>query len=45
MEKVPMIPNLALEGHEINSALKQKFYIRNQKEVKLTKNPDCSPFR
>lgn len=40
MEKVPVLKAL-----EIVSALKQKFYIRNKKELKLTKNPDCSPFR
>ena len=44
-EKVPTLPNLALKALEIVSASKQKFYIFNQKEMKLTKNPDCSPFR
>ena len=38
MEIVPTVPNLALK------AFKKKFYIHNQKELKLTKNPDCSPF-
>ena len=45
MEKMPTVPNLAFKILEIVSALKQKFYIRNKKELKLTKNPDCSPFR
>ena len=44
-EKVPTVPNIALKALEIVSASKQKFYIFNQKEMKLTKNPDCSPFR
>ena len=45
MEKVPTVPNLALKALEIVFALTQKFYIRNQKELILTKNPDCSAFR
>ena len=45
MEKVPTVPNLALKALEIVSTSNQKFYIRNQKELKLTKYPDFSPFR
>ena len=45
IEKVPTVPNIALETLEIVSASKQKFYIRNQKELKLNKNPDSSTFR
>ena len=45
MEKVPPLPNLALEALEIVSAWKQKFCICNQKELKpATTNPDCTPF-
>ena len=39
------LPNLAWKVLETVSAAKQKFYIRNQNELKLTKNPDCSAFR
>ena len=45
MEKVPTVPNLVLEDLEINSALKQNFYIRYREELKHTKNPYYSPFR
>ena len=45
MERVPTVPKLVLGAIEIVTASKQKFYIRNQKELKLTKNPDCIPFR
>ena len=45
MEKVPTVSNLAWKALEIVSASKQKFYICNQKKLKLTKNSDCSPVR
>ena len=34
---MPTVPSLALKALEIVSALKQIFYIRNQREVKLLK--------
>ena len=36
MEKVPTVSNLALKSPEIVSVSKQKFYICNQKDLKLT---------
>ena len=36
MEKVPTTPNLASGVPEIVSASKQEFYVRNEKELKLT---------
>ena len=36
---------LTLKALEIHSASKKKFFIRNQKELKLNKNPDCNSFR
>ena len=46
MKKAPTVSSLALKVLEIIFALKQKLYIRIQKELKLlvTKNLDCSPF-
>ena len=43
MEKVPTVPNLAFKALEIVFAL-YKFYIHDQKELKLTKNTDCNTF-
>ena len=45
MEKVATASNLPLKALDVVSASKQKFYICSQKELKLTKNPDYSPFR
>ena len=45
MEKVPTTPNLASRVPEIVSALKQEFHVCNEKELKLTKHPDCSHLR
>ena len=45
MDKLPPVPKLALKSLEIVSASKQNFYISHQKELKLTENRDCSPFR
>ena len=42
MEKMPTVPNVALKALEIVSASKQKLFIHNQKELKLTKNPYCT---
>ena len=39
-----VVANLALKALEIVCAWKQKFYICNQKEMKLATNPDCIPF-
>ena len=38
MEKVPTVLNLALKALEIVSNPKQKCYIHNPKDLKLTKN-------
>ena len=40
-----IVSNLELKALEVVSTLKQKFYILNQKKLKLTKNPDCGHFR
>ena len=53
MKKVATVLNLALKALGIVSASalgivsasKQKFYICDQKDLKFTKNPACSPFR
>ena len=47
MKKAPTVSSLALKVLEIVFALKQKSYIRIQKEFKLlvTKNVDCGLFR
>ena len=44
---MPNVLNLALKALEMVSVSKQKFYILNQKELKLlvTKNRDCNLFR
>ena len=42
MEKMPTVPYVALKALEIVSASKQKLFIHNQKELKLTKNPYCT---
>ena len=42
---MPTVSNLELKALEVVSTLKQKFSIVNQKKLKLTKNPDCAPFR
>ena len=37
--------DLALEALKVVSISKQKFYICNEKKLKLTRNTDCSSFR
>ena len=45
MEKVTTSPNPALKALVIFSDSKRKFYIRNQKKLKLAMDPDFSSFR
>ena len=44
MVKVPIVSNIALKALERVSTSKQNFLSCNQKEQKLTKNPNCSLF-